>query len=53
MLFVWKWLTVMQETQVRPLDGEDPLKKEMATILVLMPGESRWQRILAGYNPWG
>ena len=43
----------MQETQVRPLDGEDPLKKEMATILVLMSGESCGQSILAGHNPWG
>ena len=43
----------MQETQVRPLGGEDPLEKEMATILVLMPGESCGQRILVGYNPWG
>ena len=42
----------MQETQVRYLGQEDPLEKEMAT-LVFSPGKSYEQRSLVGYNPWG
>ena len=43
----------MQETQVRSLDQEDPLEKEMAPGPVLLPGKSYGQRSLVGYNPWG
>ena len=39
--------------RVQCLGGEDPLQKEMATpTLVFLPGKSRGQRNLAGYNPW-
>ena len=48
-----KNLLAMWETWVRSLDMEDPLEKEMATILVFLPGESHGQRSLAGYSPWG
>ena len=43
----------IQETQVRSLDQEDPLEKEMAPGPVLLPGKSYGQRSLVGYNPWG
>ena len=48
-----KNLSAMQETWVRFLSWEDPLEKEMATTLVLLPGESHGQRSLAGCCPWG
>ena len=35
------------------LGGEDPLDEEMATHFVFLPRESRGQRSLAGYSPWG
>ena len=38
---------------VQSLGREDPLEKEMATTLVFLPRESRGQRKLAGYIPWG
>ena len=47
-----KNLPAMQETRVQSLDQEDPLKKEMATTPVFLPGESHGQRSLAGYSPW-
>ena len=31
---------------------ENPVKKEMATYPVFLPGKSRGQRSLAGYSPW-
>ena len=40
----------VQETQVQPLGGEDPLEKGKA---VFLPGDSQGQRSLAGYSPWG
>ena len=40
-----------QETRVPSLGWEDLLEKEMATSLVL-PGENRGQRSLAGHSPW-
>ena len=43
----------MQETWVQSLDQEDPLEKEIASILVFLPGKSHGQRNLAGYSPWG
>ena len=39
--------------QVRSLGGEDPLEAEMATHSSSLPGESRGQRSLEGYSPWG
>ena len=41
----------MQETQVQVLGEKDPLKKEMATHSVFLPGESQGQRSLVGYSP--
>ena len=43
----------MQETWVRSLGREDPLEKEWLPIPVFLPGESREQRNLEGYSPWG
>ena len=48
-----KNLPAMQETQVRSLDLEDPLEKEMATTPVFLSGKSSGQRSLAGCSPWG
>ena len=48
-----KNLPAMQETQVRSLDLEDPLEKEMATTPVFLSGKSSGQRSLVGYTPWG
>ena len=39
----------MQETWIQSLGWEDPLEKEMA----FLPGESRGQMGLVGYNPRG
>ena len=43
----------MQETQVQSLGWEDPLEQEMASTLILLPGESHGQRRLVSYSPWG
>ena len=44
----------MQEMWVQSLGWEDPLEEGMAThSSISMPGESRGQRSLAGYSPWG
>ena len=43
----------MQETWARSLGQEDPLEAGMATHPVFLPGESRGQRSLVGYSPWG
>ena len=37
----------------RSLGREDPLKKDMATTPVFLPGESHGQRSLGAYSPWG
>ena len=42
-----------QEMQVRSLDAEDPLQKDMATHSVFLSGESHGQRSLAFYSRWG
>ena len=42
-----------QETQVRSLGQEDPLKKEMAIHPVFLSRKSNGQRSLVGYSPWG
>ena len=46
-------LPAIQEMQVQPLGEEDPLMKEMATHSSILAGESRGQRSLTGYSPWG
>jgi len=46
-------LPVRRETQVRTLGWEDPLKKEMATTPVFLPGKFHGRRSLVGYSPWG
>ena len=46
-----KNLLSMQETHVRSLGGEDPLKKAMATTAVFLPGGLHGQRDLEGYGP--
>ena len=43
----------MQETRVRSLGWEDPLKKEMATHSSILPEKSHGQRRLVGCSPWG
>ena len=43
----------MQETQVQSPGREDPLEKGMVSHSIRLPGESRGQRSLVGYNPWG
>ena len=48
---VVKNLPAKQETWVQYLGWKDPLKKEMATALVFLPGKSHGQKRLAGYNP--
>ena len=40
-----------QEMQVRSLDAEDPLQKDMATHSVFLSGESHGQRSLVDYSP--
>ena len=44
---------VMQETWVRSLGREDPLEKEMAISLVLLPGKIPWMERPVGYSLWG
>ena len=41
------------EVQVQSLGQEDPLKEEMATTPVFLPGKFHEQRSLVGYSPWG
>ena len=48
-----KNLPAIQETWVRSLGQEDPLKKRMAIHSNIFPGEFHGQRSLAGYSPWG
>ena len=38
--------------QVRSLDQEDPLEKEMAIHSVFLSGKSHGQWSLVGYSPW-
>ena len=47
-----KHLPTMRETWVRSLGQEEPLKNEMATHPVFLPGKSHGWRSLVGYNPW-
>ena len=49
-----KHLPAMRETQVRFLDWEDPLEKEMAIhSSTLLPEKSRGWKSLIGYSPCG
>ena len=41
------------EMWVRSLDQEDPLKKEMTTHSIFLPGKSNGLRSLVGHSPWG
>ena len=43
----------MQKTQVWYLGQEDPLEEGTATHSSILPGETRRQRSLVGYSPWG
>ena len=43
----------MQETWVRSLGQEDPLKKEMATHSSILAWKIPWTWSLVGYSPWG
>ena len=44
----------LQETQVRSLGEEDPLREEMTThSSILAWKKSHGQRSLVGYSPWG
>ena len=43
----------MRETQVQSLGWEDPLGRKWQPTPVFLPGESRGQRNLVGYGPWG
>ena len=43
----------MQESQVRSLGQEEPLEKEMPTLLSILAWEIHGQRSLVGYSPKG
>ena len=43
----------MQETWVQFLDGEDPLKKEMATHSSILFQKIPWTEEPGGCSPWG
>ena len=51
-LVAWSVKNLVQETRVRSLCKEDPLEKEMATLVALL-GKSHGQRSLVGCSPWG
>ena len=48
-----KNLPTVQEIQIRSLVQEDTLEKGMATHSSILARESRGQRSLEGYSPWG
>ena len=43
----------MQEAEIRPLGGEHPLEKEMATHSSILAWKVPWTESLAGYSPQG
>ena len=43
----------MQETQFRPLGGEDPLEKEMATLAGILAWEIPWTEEPSGLQSKG
>ena len=47
-----KNLPANRESWDKSLGWEDPMEKEIATILVFLPGEFHGQRSLVGYCPW-
>ena len=47
-----KNLPAIQETWVRSLSGEDPLKEGMAAHSNILVLEVPWTEDLAGYSPW-
>ena len=49
-----KHLPTMRETQVRSLDWENPLEKEMATHSSTLAWKISWNIPgVVGYSPWG
>ena len=48
-----KRLPAIQETRVRSLGWEDPLKRQWQPTPVLLPRKSHGWRSLVGYSPWG
>ena len=48
-----KNLPAMQETRVQSRVRRIPWRREWQPTPVFLPGESRGQRSLAGYSPWG
>ena len=48
-----KHLPAVQETQVRSLGWEDPLKKEMATHSSVLAWETPWTEKPGGLQPMG
>ena len=48
-----KHLFAMQETWVRSLGWEDPLRRKWQPIPVFLPWKSHGPRSLVGYCPWG
>ena len=48
-----KSVPAMQETQVRSLGWEDPLKNETLSTALFLHGESHGLRSLVDYSPWG
>ena len=48
-----KNLPAMWETRVRSPGQEDLWRMEWLPTLVFLPGESHWERSLAGCSPWG
>ena len=47
-----KNLPAKQETQVRSLDQEDPLEKEMATYSSILAWRIPWTEELVDCSPW-
>ena len=48
-----KNLSTIQDTWVWSLGQEDPLRRELLSTPLFLPGEFHGQRSLAGYIPWG
>ena len=48
-----KNLPAVQEIQVRSLNWEDPLEKEMATHSNILAYEITWSEEPGGHSPWG
>ena len=46
-------LLAMRETRIQSLGQEDPLKKEITTTPVFLPGEFHGQSGLVDYSSWG